>query len=166
MLFFSRGASVKTEHSKGHKIPNLAAIIPAMDHIDRVLATNAIENHSSLAVQVVLSISKKTLNHYYSKTDLSNIYQITMGKYYHLFPYLFAKLSLPVFHPCHKLDYFKRANWQQDWINIAKAIVQNKYKHTYKVTEGDVKAEENDKVNGILISKSFHVSDHFVDVDV
>src|ERR1700722_19934437 len=119
MLFFSRGTSVRTEHSEGHKIPNLATVIPAMDHIDRVLATNAIESRSGLAVQAALSIGKKTSNHYYSKTDLSNIYRIAMGKYYHLFPYLFAKLSLPVLHPRHKLDYFKKANWQQDWINVA-----------------------------------------------
>jgi hypothetical protein len=132
-----------------------------MDHIDRVLATNAIENRSGLAVQAALSIGKKTLNHYYSKTDLSKIYRIAMGKYYHLFTYLFAKLSLPVLHPRHKLDYFKKANWQQDWINVATAIVRDEYEHTYKVAQGDVEAEGNDQVNGILISESFHVSDHF-----
>lgn len=84
-----------------------------------------------------------------------------MGKYYHLFTYLFAKLSLPVLHPRHKLDYFKKANWQQDWINVATAIVRDEYEHTYKVAQGDVEAEGNDQVNGILISESFHVSDHF-----
>lgn len=136
-----------------------------MDHIDRVLATNAIENRSGLAVQAALSIGKKTLNHYYSKTDLSNIYRIAMGTYYHLFPYLFAKLSLPVLHPRHKLDYFKKANWQQDWINVATAIVRDEYEHTYKVAQGDVEAEGNDQVNGILISESFHASDHFLGVD-
>ena len=77
-LFFSRGAG-KKDHDERQKIPNLATVIPAMDHIDSVLATNAIDNRYCLAVQAALTIGKKTLNHYYSKTDLSNIYRIAMG---------------------------------------------------------------------------------------
>jgi hypothetical protein len=61
------------------KIPNLATVIPAMDHIDSVLATNAIDNRYCLAIQAALTIGKKTLNHYYSKTDLSNVYRIAMS---------------------------------------------------------------------------------------
>jgi uncharacterized protein YjaG (DUF416 family) len=79
MLFFSRGAG-KKEHDEAQKVPNLATVIPAMDHIDTVLATNAIDNCYCLTVQAALTIGKKTLNHYYSKTDLSNVYRIAMGK--------------------------------------------------------------------------------------
>jgi hypothetical protein len=72
-LFFSRGAG-KPEHDQKQKVPNLATVIPTMDHIDSVLTTNVIDKCYCLAVQAVLTIGKKTLNHYYSKTDLSNIY--------------------------------------------------------------------------------------------
>jgi hypothetical protein len=77
-LFFSRGADKKAYDEK-QKIPNLATVIPAMDHIDSVLATSAINNRYCLAIQAALTIGKKTLNHYYSKTDLSNMYRIAMG---------------------------------------------------------------------------------------
>ena len=56
-------------------------VIPAMDHIDSVLATNAIDDRYCLAIKAALTIGKKTLNHYYSKTNLSNIYWIAMGTF-------------------------------------------------------------------------------------
>ena len=55
-----------------------------MDHINEVLATNAIDNTYPISIRTALSISKKTLNHYYSKTDLSDTYRIAMGKSFHL----------------------------------------------------------------------------------
>lgn len=78
-LFFSRGAG-KGDRSENQKIPNLATVIPAMDHIDSVLATNAVNSRCCLAVQAALAIGKRTLNLYYSKTDYSNIYRIAMGE--------------------------------------------------------------------------------------
>ena len=50
-----------------------------MDTIDEVLATNALSSKYSVAIHAALSIGKKTLNRYYSKTDLSNVYRIAMG---------------------------------------------------------------------------------------
>ena len=83
-LFFSRGAGRKESNEK-EKIPNLATVIPVMDHIDSVLATNAIDSRYCLAIQAALTIGKKTLNHYYSKTDQSKMYRIAMGMSYYLF---------------------------------------------------------------------------------
>jgi hypothetical protein len=77
-LFFSRGAG-KVDRDEMQSVPNLATVIPAMDHIDSVLATNAIDKRYCLAVQAALTIGKKTLNRYYSKTDTSHIYRIAMG---------------------------------------------------------------------------------------
>ncbi|KAH9975145.1 hypothetical protein BJV77DRAFT_932222, partial [Russula vinacea] len=94
--FFSR----KLLH--GHPATNIATVIPAMDTINEVLATNALSSKYLVAIHVALSIGKKTLNHYYSKTDLSNVYQIAM-----------------VLHPRHKLNYFKKAKWEDDWIKAA-----------------------------------------------
>ena len=52
-----------------------------MDHIDEVLAMNALDNIQFLhPIQAALMMGKKTLNRYYSKTDNSNLYQIAMSK--------------------------------------------------------------------------------------
>lgn len=82
-LFFSR-----------ESIPNIATVIPAMDHIDEVLATNALDAQYSLSIQAALTIWKKTLNHYYSKTDLSEVYGIAMGMY------------LPFYNIMHSVNCF------------------------------------------------------------
>jgi hypothetical protein len=59
--------------------------------------------------------------------------------------------SLPVLHPRHKLAYFKKANWPEDWINVAKTIVRDEYEHTYKVAEGDIEVEEIENVSDIVL---------------
>ncbi|KAF8583965.1 hypothetical protein K439DRAFT_1259331, partial [Ramaria rubella] len=78
MLFFSRG------------IPNLATVIPAMDHIDWHLASSSLNHKYNAAIHSSLVIAKKTLNWYYDLTDTSEVYRIAM-----------------VLHPHHKLAYFK-----------------------------------------------------------
>jgi hypothetical protein len=66
-LFFSRGT------------PNIATVIPAMDHIDTKLATDASNDKYPLSIQAALAMGKKTLNRYYNKTDHSEIFRIAMG---------------------------------------------------------------------------------------
>lgn len=51
-----------------------------MDRIDEVLASNAIDFTFSISIKSALAIGKKTLNRYYSKTDMSDIYRIAMSK--------------------------------------------------------------------------------------
>lgn len=59
--------------------PNLAKVIPAMDHIDRHLATAALDSDYDPAIQAALAIGKKILNKYYAMTDHSELYRIAMG---------------------------------------------------------------------------------------
>ena len=75
-------------------VPNIATIIPAMDCIDEVLATNALDARYSLSIQAALTLGKKTLNRYYSKTDLSEVYRIAMGMY------------LPFYNIMHSVNHF------------------------------------------------------------
>ena len=70
-LFFSRDGT-----------PSLTTVIPAMDYINKVLVSNATNNNFSLSIQAALSMSKKTLNRYYSKTDDSELYQIAIGAFH------------------------------------------------------------------------------------
>ncbi|KAG1836067.1 hypothetical protein DFJ58DRAFT_670031, partial [Suillus subalutaceus] len=73
------------------RMPNLAVVIPAMDHIDNVFTTGIIKTDNlDPAICAALHIAKKTLNRYYPLTDRSETYRIAM-----------------VLHPCYKLEYFK-----------------------------------------------------------
>jgi len=118
-LFFSRGT------------PNLATVIPAMDHIDKVLATSSDSPHQfSLAIRAALAIGKKAMNRYYNKTDYSDVYRIAMGKI--LFYSLFLLLTMPlVLHPRHKLEYFKKQQWEVPWIQDACELVRREFDRSY-----------------------------------
>ena len=65
--FFSRGT------------PNLATVIPAMDHIDHILASQSVNKMYDAPIRAVLAMGKKTLNKYYNLTDSSEVYRIAMG---------------------------------------------------------------------------------------
>jgi hypothetical protein len=61
-------------------MPNLAAVIPAMDHIDKVLATASDSPYKfGPSIRAALAIGKTALNRYYNKTDHSEVYRIAMG---------------------------------------------------------------------------------------
>jgi hypothetical protein len=62
-------------------IPNLATVIPTMDCINDVLTANSIDQQLSVPIQAALTIGKRTLTRYYSKTNLSDVYRIAMGIY-------------------------------------------------------------------------------------
>ena len=55
-------------------------MIPAMDHIDKVLMTTSDSPYQfSLAIRTALAIGKAAINKYYNKTDHSEVYCIAMG---------------------------------------------------------------------------------------
>jgi hypothetical protein len=68
-LFFSRST------------PNLAKVIPAMDHIERHLASAATNKKYASSIQAAIKIGKSLLNRYYSLTDYSELYRIAMGMF-------------------------------------------------------------------------------------
>lgn len=51
--------------------PNLAKVIPVMDHIDKHLATAVTAGGYNPAIQAALTIGKKLLNKYYVVTNHS-----------------------------------------------------------------------------------------------
>jgi hypothetical protein len=106
-------------------------VIPAMDHIDKVLATSSDSPHQfTLAIHAALAIGKRAMNHYYNKTDYSDIYWITMGT--NLFDsLLLLQTVFLVLHPCHKLEYFKKQKWEVPWVQDTHEIVRRKFDHSY-----------------------------------
>ena len=63
-------------------MPNLTMVIPAMDFIDETFTTSMLKQKKlSPAICAAISMAKQTLNQYYSLTDFSDLYHITMGSY-------------------------------------------------------------------------------------
>ncbi|KAG2747824.1 hypothetical protein P692DRAFT_201716057, partial [Suillus brevipes Sb2] len=94
--------------------PNLATIIPAIDHIDDILTSHESDELLNSSVRAALSLGKKTLDQYYSLTDSSEVYRITM-----------------VLHPRHKHSYFNTAEWTANWIKTAENLVHNEFDRHY-----------------------------------
>jgi len=67
-----------------------------------------------------------------------------------------------VLHPHHKLQYFKTAGWQDDWIQTAKTLVHNKFECLYLSTNNDNdsnldKADKADIGGKELSGKKVHI---------
>ena len=103
-----------------------------MDHLDQHLATSALNLALPASIRAVATLGKHTLNKYYTMTNHSEVYRIAMGKFHHLRTILLSFTWLLVLHPRHKLDYFKTAKWDKEWIDAARQIVRDKFEHTYK----------------------------------
>jgi hypothetical protein len=98
-------------------------------------------------IQAVLTMGKKTLNCYYSKTDLSEVYRIAMGTCLHIHMTLHTHFAiLPVLHPRHKLQYFRNAGWMEEWITTSLKIVQDQFESVYMAVFADEDDEMSDKV--------------------
>ncbi|KAG2345883.1 hypothetical protein BDR05DRAFT_848453, partial [Suillus weaverae] len=94
----SKGATLYFSHAT----PNLATVIPAMDHVDKMLTSYSHNKKYLLSICSAVRLAKNTLNRYYQLTDRSQTYRITM-----------------VLRPQHKLTYFKAARWEDDSIKTA-----------------------------------------------
>jgi Ni,Fe-hydrogenase I cytochrome b subunit len=96
-----------------------------MDRIDAMLSESSTEP-LSLSVKHALLFARKIMDKYYSKTDLSNIYQIAMGIFF-VVGVLFSINYCLVLHPQMKLKYFQQHKWPKAWIDTAKEIVREEF---------------------------------------
>ena len=53
-----------------------------------------------------------------------------------------------VLHPRHKLEYFKKHNWEDTWVDAASNIVRKEFNQTYahmdfEVSHGDIQPDDN-----------------------
>ena len=67
-------------HFFSRPMPNLAHVIPAMDHIEETLLSGSLDMSHDPAIRAALMIAWKTLNCYYGLTNSSEAYQIVMGE--------------------------------------------------------------------------------------
>ncbi|KAH9840298.1 uncharacterized protein C8Q71DRAFT_703012 [Rhodofomes roseus] len=99
----------------GKDAPDLTDVIPAMDIIDQKLATGSLNQALDPAIRVALGLGKRSVNHYYNKTDESAVYRIAM-----------------VLDPRHKVQYFRDNNWPEEWIAQARFLVRQAYDEDWK----------------------------------
>ncbi|KIL57332.1 hypothetical protein M378DRAFT_88068, partial [Amanita muscaria Koide BX008] len=118
---------------------NIARVLPAMDKIDEVLATNATETNYLPAIKAALAIGSKLLNHYYELTDVSDVYRIAT-----------------ILHPSYKLEYLRKANWPEKWIDEAVSIVKEEFLRSY----AEMEAQEMSASTATNVKQLFsHLSD-------
>ncbi|KAF8997612.1 hypothetical protein BDQ17DRAFT_1248460 [Cyathus striatus] len=113
------------------KTPNLPNVIPVMDHINDCLTAATIDHTLPASIQTAAGLAKKTLNQYYSHTDESETYHISM-----------------ILHPEYKLEYFKSAEWPEDWICTAKEVLHAQFElHYKKSSDIDSETIETNTIN-------------------
>jgi len=110
--------------------PNLATVIPAMDHIDEKLTSYSRNKKYAALIRAAVRLAKRTLNRYYELTDSSEVYRIAMGVYFCL-NLAYVLIVFQVLHPRHKLSYFKAARWEEDWIHTAEKLVRDTFDGSY-----------------------------------
>ena len=62
--------------------PNVATVIPAMDHIDETLTNDFQDPSLAPSIHGAVCLAKKTLNKYYNKTDDAEGYRIVMSRFF------------------------------------------------------------------------------------
>jgi hypothetical protein len=125
------------------KISNLTVVIPAMDHLDKHLATALTGMQYSLSIRSAICIGIKTLNKYYSKTDQSELYHIVMGKCFVL-PHTYPNSEIYlVLDPRYKLAYFQKLKWPNEWIDEARDITMAAFTN-YSEPSGGLVSRDDD----------------------
>ena len=81
------------------KVLLIANVIPTMDHINALLSDAPVKPLSQ-SVKHILKFACKSINKYYLKTDLSNVYHIAMGEFLvtftHFIPYFSASSTVKI----------------------------------------------------------------------
>ena len=108
-----------------------------MDKMHAELTAAAENVEYSPALQAALSLGKNLLDKYYSLTDDSEVYRIAMGMYIififdEFWLLLIYNYIYLVLHPKHKLKYFEKQNWDEDWIKTAEDIVREEFRRNYE----------------------------------
>ena len=109
-------------------------VIPAIDYIDETFTTGMLSNTVlNPAIKAAIKQAKKTLNRYYEWTDASSLYCIAMGIRSICIHWTVQLLTHPsiVLHLHYKLEYFKLAGWEEEWITTACKLTQDVFNMSY-----------------------------------
>jgi hypothetical protein len=67
-------------------------------------------------------------------------------------------------HPRHKLDYFKKAGWEEEWIIAAKKIVREEFERSYMapvIEDDEPSASDQVLVRCFVFSIQFYFNFNF-----
>ncbi|EIW54593.1 uncharacterized protein TRAVEDRAFT_86236, partial [Trametes versicolor FP-101664 SS1] len=99
-------------------------VIPFMDllteHVDEFIADEMLH----LAVRGAAKRGRAILDKYYTLTDTTIVYRITM-----------------MLHPRYKTQYFKDQSWPEDWITEVWAIIEKEWTSNYKPKDAPAPAD-------------------------
>ena len=99
-----------------HDTVSIGTIIPAMDRLDNHLNAQGNQLYHP-TIQAVMGLTCKKINHYYSMTDLSSIYQIAMGKQHGFLLCILSLMLALVLHPDLKVKYFRQKDCADERID-------------------------------------------------
>lgn len=77
-----------------------------MDHIHNEFGKYEDDLNIPAPIRSGISLAKKTLDRYYTKTDDVEIYRIAMSRSFLTFINFTELIQMKVLHPRHKLAYF------------------------------------------------------------
>lgn len=120
---------------EGEDAPTLTDVIPSMDLIDERLATDMTNIDLDPAIRVAIGCAKRTINHYYDKSDESAAYRIAMSTSSCFMLYLFFVSLLiiwSVLDPRYKLQYFSENDWLPSWVSDARLAVEQAFEKDWK----------------------------------
>ena len=102
-----------------------------MDRLDEILSGHVEEEDYSHSVRKAAAIGKRLLNKYYSLTDVSDVYRISMSANLPKRECFMADL-FPVLHPHYKTEYFRDNDWAPSWISDAEKLLRDELERSYK----------------------------------
>ena len=88
-------------------------------------------------IQLAMKLAARKLDRYYSKTDDSAVYRIAMSAYLLCQSFLLCFNILSVLHPGLKLEYFRKHDWQEEWVDVAENLVREEYISNYENKMGE-----------------------------
>ena len=108
-------------------VSTIAHVIPTIDCLNSALSGT---NSQSLSppIKDALKLAWASINKYYSKTDMLNVYHITISKYTIFVLSFYIKFFFVVLHSNLKLKYFHKHSWEKAWVDTAESITCDEYK--------------------------------------
>ena len=108
----------------------VTVVIPAMDkmHAELTAAAENVEYSPTLQAALELGkISSTSTTHFQMTLRDTGLQWVCIICFqYH------SKCIYLVLHPKHKLRYFEKQNWEENWIKTAEEIVQEEFKQNYE----------------------------------
>jgi hypothetical protein len=122
-------------------VPLIYEVMPFIDTLFDALEDEATNIDNLPAVRMAAKRGHTMLSKYYGLTDHTHIYRMAMSmSFIFLLSVLLAHWD-QVLHPAHKVTYFRKCQWPEDWITTALNLVceewQDRYKEDVEIVSGE-----------------------------